>query len=164
MTSSKTRRMALASLFTAFALMLSYIEAILPLAIPVPGIKLGLANLAVLLMLYTLGAPYAAAVSLLRILLAALLFGSPFSLLYSLAGGVLAYLGMLGARLLRSPIIVASIIGALLHSVGQILAACIVTSTPELAAYLPYMLLASLLTGALIGVAGRLLLRYIPAP
>lgn len=162
MQTKRIQRMAVAALFTAFALILSFIEAILPLAIPIPGIKLGLANLATLVLLYTLGAPYAAAVSLLRILLAALLFGSPFSLLYSLAGGILAFIGMLALRLLRSPMIPASIVGALLHSIGQIALAAAVTATPELFFYLPYMLAASLATGALVGIAGRLLLRYIP--
>ncbi len=155
-------RLTAAALFTSFALILAYIEAILPISPPIPGIKLGLPNLATLLMLYSLGAPYAAAVALLRILLAGLLFGSPFTLLYSLAGGLLAYLGMLLCRLLRAPIILASLVGAVLHSVGQIAVACLVTQTPELIAYLPYMLFASVVTGVLIGVAGKLLLRYIP--
>ena len=162
MTDKRLRCLTLAAIFTSFALILSYIEAILPLSLPVPGTKLGLANLATLLVLYSLGAPYAAAVALLRILLAGLLFGSPFTLLYSLAGGLLTYLGMLASRLLRAPMVLTSLIGAVLHSVGQITVACLVTQTPELIAYLPYMLLASLVTGVLIGLLGRLLLRYIP--
>ena len=158
----RIQRLTIAALFTSFALILSYIEAILQLSPPIPGTKLGLANLATLLMLYLLGAPYAFAVALLRILLAGLLFGSPFSLLYSLAGGLLAYLGMLSARLLRAPMIVVSLVGGLLHSVGQITVACLVTETPELLAYLPYMLAVSLVTGTLIGLCGRALLRYLP--
>ena len=151
-----------AALFTAFALILSYIEVILPLPLPLPGMKLGLANLATLLLLYSLGARYAAAVALLRILLAGLLFGSPFTLLYSLAGGILAFLGMLLSRRLRAPVIVASLVGACLHNVGQIAVACLVTETPQLLAYLPFLLAAALVTGSLIGIAGKALLKYVP--
>ncbi len=162
MQSKRTLHLTAAALFTAFALILSYLEAILPLPLPLPGMKLGLANLATLLLLYSLGVGYAAAVALLRILLSGLLFGSPFTLLYSLAGGILAFLGMLLARRLRAPVLVASLVGAALHNVGQIAVACLVTETPRLLAYLPFLLAAALVTGSLVGIAGKLLLKYVP--
>ena len=162
MQNKRTLYLTVSALFTAFALILSYLEAILPFPMPLPGMKLGLANLATLLLLYSLGVGYAASVALLRILLAGLLFGSPFTLLYSLAGGVLAFLGMLLALRLRAPIVVASLAGALLHNVGQIAVACLVTSTPQLIAYLPFLLTAALVTGTLVGIAGKLLLKYVP--
>ena len=162
MQSKRILHLTVASLFTALALILSYIEVILPLSVPIPGVKLGLANLAPLLLLYSLGVRYAASVALLRILLAGLLFGSPFTLLYSLAGGILALLGMILSRRLGAPVIAASLVGAALHNVGQITVACLVTQTPRLLAYLPFLLAAALVTGSLIGIAGRALLKYVP--
>ena len=155
-------RLATAATLTAAALILSYLEAVLGFLIPIPGVKLGLANLATLLLLYTYGIPYAAVVSALRICLAALLFGSPFSLLYSLVGGVLAFLGMLILRRLSFSPISASTIGGMLHVVGQLAVAALVTETPRLLYYLPILLAAGFVTGVAIGLLARRLIPRMP--
>ena len=159
MKQSSYRHLATASVLTAAALMLAYLEAILGFLIPIPGVKLGLANLATLLLLYTYGVRYALAVALLRICLAALLFGSPFSFLYSLAGGILALGGMLLLASLGFSARAAGTLGGMLHVIGQIAVACTVTSTPALVYYLPILLTAGFLTGIAIG---SLAMRLIP--
>ncbi len=158
-THKRNIRLATAATLTAAALILSYLEAVLGFLIPIPGVKLGLANLATLLLLYTYGVSYAAVVSVLRICLAALLFGSPFSLLYSLVGGVLAFLGMLLLRRLSFSPISASTLGGMLHVIGQLGVACLVTETPRLLYYLPVLVAAGFLTGIAIGA---LAVRLIP--
>ena len=155
-------RLATAATLTAAALMLAYLEAVLGFLIPIPGVKLGLANLATLLLLYRFGASYAVTVSLLRICLAALLVGSPFSFLYSLVGGILALLGMLLlCRLGFSPI-AGSTLGGMLHVVGQIGVACIVTETPRLLYYLPILLTAGFVTGLALGLLSVKLIPRMP--
>ena len=155
-------RLATAAVLTASALMLAYLEAVLAFLIPIPGVKLGLANLATLLLLYTYGASYAAVVSILRICLAALLFGSPFSLLYSLVGGALAFLGMLILRRLSFSPIPTSTVGGMLHMVGQLGVATLVTETPRLLYYLPILVAAGFLTGIAIGALAHRLIPRMP--
>ena len=158
-THRKNVRLATAATLTAAALILSYLEAVLGFLIPIPGVKLGLANLATLLLLYTYGVRYATVVSLLRICMAALLFGSPFSLLYSLAGGVLALFGMLLLSRLGFSPIPTSTLGGMLHVVGQLGVACLVTETPRLLYYLPILLAAGFVTGL---ARGLLTVKLIP--
>ena len=158
----KNVRLATAAVLTAAALILSYLEAVLGFLIPIPGVKLGLANLATLLLLYTYGVRYAAVVSLLRICMAALLFGSPFSFLYSITGGVLAFLGMLLLRQLSFSPIPSSTLGGMLHVVGQLGVACLVTETPRLLYYLPILLTAGFVTGLALGFLAAKLITHMP--
>ena len=158
-THKRNVRLATAAVLTAAALILAYLEAVLGFLIPIPGVKLGLANLATLLLLYTYGVRYATVVSLTRIAMAALLFGSLFSLLYSLAGGVLALIGMLLLFKLGFSPIATSTLGGMLHVVGQIAIACLVTETPRLLYYLPILLTAGFITGLALGL---LSIRLIP--
>ena len=155
-------RLATAAVLTAAALILSYLEAVLGFLIPLPGVKLGLANLATLLLLYTYGVRYAAVVSLLRICMAALLFGSPFSFLYSITGGLLALLGMLLLWKLSFSPIPSSTLGGMLHVVGQIGIACLVTETPRLLYYLPILLAAGFVTGLALGFLAEKLIPRMP--
>ena len=155
-------RLATAAVLTAAALILSYLEAVLGFLIPIPGVKLGLANLATLLLLYTYGVRYAAVVSLLRICMAALLFGSPFSFLYSITGGLLALLGMLLLWKLSFSPIPTSTLGGMLHVVGQLGVACLVTETPRLLYYLPILLTAGFITGLALGFLAEKLIPRMP--
>jgi heptaprenyl diphosphate synthase len=158
----KLRRMTLSALLCAVALMLSYIEALLPFDFGIPGMKLGLANLATVLLLYLLGIPYAALVSLARILLSSFLFGNPVSLLYSLAGGVFSFVGMmLLKRIPAMGIPGVSVAGGVLHNVGQILIACLTFKTLRLSYYLPVLTVTGIITGLLIGILAKTLLPYL---
>ncbi len=156
-----TISVAIAALFATLGLMLAYIEVLIPLPMPFPGMKLGLANLVTLLALYTLGVRYAPVIAFLRILLSALLFGSPTGFLFSLAGGMLAYLAMLSAKAMRIHVIATSVLGALLHQVGQVTVAIFMTSTPRVLYYLAPLSVAAVITGTIIGIAAMCCLRLL---
>lgn len=156
----KNRTITTLALCTALALVLSYLESLLP-APGVPGVKLGLANLAVLFALYRLGFKEAAAVSLLRVLLVSLLFGHILSFWYSLAGAALSLAGMaLAKRCGCFGVTAVSVTGGVLHNAGQLLAARLLLGETVLA-YLPWLIASGTVTGAAIGLAGGLLLRRV---
>ena len=154
------RSLVLGALLAACALLVSYVESLFPLPLPLPGAKLGLSNAVVLLALLTLDVPTAFFVLITKLLLSALLFGTPVSLLYAVAGGLLAFAAMtaLNGRPSFSPI-GQSIAGAVLHSLGQTLVAAALTATPRLLLYFTPLALLSLLTGALSGLLAQLCAR-----
>jgi len=148
--------------FIALAMILSYIEILIPFNLGIPGAKLGLANLVVFLLLYSEGVKSAAIVSFLRILLVGFTFGNLFSIFYSIAGGMLS-LGVM-ALCQKSKLfskIGVSMAGGVSHNIGQILAAAIVLQTPAVFYYLPFLLIAGLVTGGVIGVLGRQILKSV---
>lgn len=159
-----TKRVALSGMMVALAFVFSYIEFLLPLPFGIPGMKLGLANLVVLLCLYTLGAPMAAVVSLIRILLAGFTFGSISGMLYSLAGGVLSFLIMwlCYRRKQFSPIGV-SMLGGVLHNIGQLLVAFALLGVSGVIYYLLPLLITGAVTGFLVGTAAKLILPHMEA-
>lgn len=156
------KKTAYMGLFLATALILSYIESLIPFYFGIPGVKLGLANLAVLLALYRYGWKEALLLNFMRILLAGFLFGNLFTITYSLAGAVTSFAIMcLLKRLGGFSIIGISIAGGVFHNIGQILVAYFVTKTAGVAFYLPVLLVAGLTTGLLIGLATREVLKII---
>ena len=150
------RKTALYGLLVALAFIFSYIESILPVPIGIPGVKLGLANLVVLVALYLLGPMDALAISGVGFT-----FGSPASMLYSLAGGLLSWLVMwLCRRSDRFGVAGVSVAGGVSHNVGQLAVAAVALSTARIAWYLPVLLVAGVVTGLLIGLlCGALLPR-----
>ena len=137
----------------------SYIETFIPFNFGVPGIKLGLANLVVLLGLTFLPAVDVLLVSVVRIVLSSLLFGNVMSLWYSLAGGLLSFLCMwLLTRREGYSIIGISMAGGVMHNVGQVITAAIIVKTIQLTWYLPVLLVAGLVTGLIIGSLAKLLM------
>lgn len=155
MKNAKAKNAALYGLLIALSFALSYLEHLLPLPVGIPGVKLGLANLVVVTALYLLPAKKAFPVAAARILLAGLTFGNAFSLLYSLAGGLLSFFVML--LLKRTPLSVTgvSVAGGVSHNIGQLAVAAFVVGTARIVYYLPVLLGAGLGAGLLIGlVAG----------
>ena len=151
------RKVAVYGMLIALAFIFSYVEAIVPIPIPVPGVKLGLANLVTITGLYLIGIPGTIAVSLVRILLVGLTFGNTFSMLYGLAGGSLSLLLMAIARkwdLLDQTGV--SILGGAGHNIGQLIVAAFVVQTAGVFAYLPVLLIAGTIAGGLIGLLGGL--------
>lgn len=139
--------------FLALALILSYVESLIPFYFGIPGVKLGLANLIVVITLYAVGAKEAFAISMLRILLSGFLFGNLFSILYSFAGGILSFLVMwLVKRTGKFHVMSVSICGGITHNIGQILVASVIVETYSIFYYIPVLLVAGLITGMLIGV------------
>ncbi len=157
----KTKKVAFLSMCIALSMILSYFESMIPPLVAVPGVKIGLANLVMVFMLYKVGATETAVVSIIRVILSSLLFGTPLMMIYSLAGATLSLICMILLKKtnLFAPITV-SVVGGIMHNVGQILTACIIMSTSEIAYYLPVLLISGTIAGVVIGfVAGIVLKR-----
>lgn len=143
-------------LFLALALICSYIESLIPFYFGIPGVKLGLTNIVVILMLYCVGSREALTISMLRIVLAGFLFGNMFSILYSLAGGGLSFLVMyLLKKTGKLGILPISISGGIFHNIGQLIVAAFVVSNYNILYYMPVLLIAGAVTGLLIGIAAQ---------
>lgn len=150
-----SKQVARYALLTALAMVLSWLESMIPLSGAVPGMKLGLINLVVLYALYRMGGREAAAVSLVRVALAAATFGNAYSFAYSLAGAALSLAVMaLLKRTGRFSIVGVSVAGGISHNIGQILVAMAVLETAGLAWYLPGLLVSGTVAGVVIGAAG----------
>ena len=159
---SKAKRLTLCAILIALALALSYTERFIPLqmVIPLPGVKLGLANIVTLIALYLLGPGDAFAILIPRCIFGAIFGGGITGLLFSLTGGVLAMLTMILAKRIRVfSIYGVSILGAAAHNVGQILAAMLLMNSHYIGAYLSYLLIVALFTGVATGAAGAGVLR-----
>ena len=158
----KTYKLTLIGIATAAAMVLSYVETLIPMPFAVPGVKLGLANLVALFLLFKLDWKAAGIVSLIRVLLSGLLFGNAASLAYSLAGAGLSItvMALLKASERFSPVGV-SVAGAVSHNVGQILMAIVLTGTEQIAWWLPPLAVSGVVTGLVIGAVGALLVKKI---
>ena len=156
-------RVAYFGVFTALALIFSYVESLIPIQLGIPGVKLGLANLIIVIALYKMRLSEVFLLSIVRILLSGFLFGNYFSILYSLAGGLLSLVVM---ALLKKTgdfsVMGISMAGGVSHNVGQLVVAMLVVETVSVSYYLPVLLVAGLVTGFLIGVAaGEMLKRLV---
>ena len=163
-TGSRTKRVATLGVIASLALLLSYVEFLLPpLFVAVPGIKLGLPNVAILFVLYYSGVRDAIGVSFVRVIISAMLFGSVMTLAYSAAGAALSLVVMATLKRLNilSPLGV-SVAGAVAHNIGQTVVAVILLDTPQIAYYMVVLTLTGIVTGAFVGILGGLLLRRIP--
>lgn len=157
----KIRKTAFLGLSITLAMILSFVESQIPVFTTIPGMKVGLPNLVMVFLLYRVGWKETVIVSLIRAFLVALLFGNLQSLIFSISGAVLSLTGMILLKKtgLFSSIAV-SVTGGVLHNVGQIIAACLWTSTVQIAYYLPALLVSGVCAGIAIGlIAGFLLKR-----
>ena len=155
-----TKQLTLCAVLAALALALSYVESMFPPPAPLPGFKLGLANIVTLFALYALGAAPALAILLVRVLLGAMFAGNASALIYSLLGGLCAMLAMIAlSRWDKLSIYGVSIGGAAAHNAGQVAAAVLTLGNAAPMAYLPVLLIVALFSGALTGLIGSLLLR-----
>lgn len=147
----KTKRTAVYGLLVALAFILSYIESLFPIPVPIPGIKLGLANLVVLTALYSMGVKEAFVLSVIRIVLVGFTFGNPSTLIFSLAGGLLSCLMMAAFKKSKLfSVIGVSIIGGISHNVGQIVISIFVVDNINIVYYLPFLLISGVITGVCI--------------
>lgn len=156
----KTKKIALLGISLSLAMILSFVESLIPPLVAVPGIKIGLANLVVVFLLYQAGVKYAAAVSLVRVILSSMLFGNLQVLVFSFAG---AFLSIVGMAIMKKTnlfsIITVSVCGGILHNIGQIIVAAVWTSTPEVVYYLPVLLVSGTLAGILIGIVSGIVVK-----
>lgn len=146
-------KVAYFGVFTALALIFSYVETLIPIQFGIPGVKLGLANLIIVIALYRMKLSEAYLLSIVRVLLAGFIFGNYFSIIYSLAGGILSLTVM---ALLRKKggfsVIGVSIAGGVFHNIGQLIVASVIVETFSVMYYVPVLLIAGLVTGLLIGI------------
>ena len=155
----KTKRLTLLALLTAIALTIFMIEAQIPALVPIPGIKLGLANIVTVFAVFALGPKDAVLILAARIFLGAVFAGNFSTIFYSAAGGAFALLVTIGLRrvLTNKQLWVAGALGAVAHSIGQMAMAVLLTGTPGLIAYLPVMIAVSLVTGTFTGLCAQFL-------
>ena len=153
-------RVAYFGVFTALALIFSYVETLIPVNLGIPGVKLGLANVIIVVALYKMRLSEAYLLSVVRVLLAGFIFGNYFSIIYSLAGGllsltVMALLKKWGGFSLQG----ISIAGGVFHNIGQLIVAAVVVETFSVTYYFPVLLVAGLLTGLVIGIVAEMMLK-----
>ena len=153
-------KVAYFGVYMALALIFSYVESLVPISLGIPGVKLGLANLIGIITLYKMGIREAYVISIVRVILAGFIFGNMFGIIYSLAGGLLSLTVMMLLKLTDwFSIIGISMAGGVFHNVGQLNVAGIVVQTPSVIYYLPALLLAGLITGCIIGVISKEMLK-----
>lgn len=157
-----TKKIALCGVLTALAMIFSYIESVIPIPIPVPGIKLGVANIAVITILYVLGVKEAIVINLLRIALTALLFGNVNSFLFSISGAVLSLTIMIIMKKLDFfSCIGVSVCGGVMHNVGQIIAAVFIMGSEAIVLYLHVLIVSGVFTGVVIGVVSGIVAKHV---
>lgn len=159
----ETKKITIAALMAALALIFSYIEVLIPFNAGIPGIKLGIANIVVIIALYYLGAGYAITVNIVRVMIAGLLFNGLFGALYSLAGAIISFLVM--AALKKTGIfsvVGVSMAGGVAHNLGQILVAAFLVSNIKVFVYFPVLVISGVITGAVIGILAWNVLKKLP--
>ncbi|MBQ3530572.1 MAG: Gx transporter family protein [Oscillospiraceae bacterium] len=155
----KTKKVAMLGLTIALAMIMSYIEALVPLSFAVPGIKMGLANIVIIFVLYKIGTKEAILVSLIRVILVSLLFSNVMAMAYSIAGAVLSLSVMwILKKTDKFSFIGVSIAGGIMHNVGQIIMAVILLGTEQIALYLPVLIITGTATGVVIGIVSGLVI------
>ncbi len=152
------RKVALYGILIALAMVMSFVESLIPVPIPVPGIKLGLANLVTITGLYLVGIPGTVCVTVLRVVLVGFSFGNPYSMIYGLSGSILSLFVMALAKKYQwfSQIGI-SILGGVFHNIGQIIFAAMIVRTAGVFVYLPTLLLAGSIAGTVIGILGGIM-------
>ena len=157
-----TKKIALCGVLTALAMIFSYIESVIPVPIPVPGIKLGVANIAVITILYVLGVKEAIVINLLRIVLTSLLFGNVNSFLFSISGAALSLTIMIIMKKLDFfSCIGVSVCGGVMHNIEQIIAAVFIMGSEAIVFYLPVLIVSGVFTGVVIGVVSGIVAKHV---
>ena len=154
-----TKAVAIAGLLAALALIFSYIEVLFPVSTSVPGVKLGIANIVIIIALYYMDGRYALAINLVRVFIAGLLFSGVFGILYSLAGALLS----LGTMVVLKrtglfSITGVSLAGGVMHNLGQMLVAAVVVGNIKVFVYFPVLIISGVISGAIIGILAHLIL------
>ena len=159
---NNTRRLTALALTVSFALILSFIESRIPAFVAIPGVKMGLANIAVIFALYKFGIAEAIVISSVRVILVSTLFGSPVSFIYSFVGAVLSLAVMFVLKKF-TPLaeVTVSVAGGVMHNIGQICAASIMLGTNVVIYYLPFLLISGIIAGIVVGIASGMLIKKV---
>ena len=157
-----SKKVAFYGVFAALAILMGYVESLFPPPIPVQGVKLGLANVIVLIALYFMGAKAALGINVIRVVISALLFSGFSGFLYSIAGAGVSFIIMVLAKKIKSSgIIGVSVLGGVAHNIAQIGVAAAVLNTPGLFYYLPVLIISGVVMGVITGIAARYCLNHI---
>ena len=161
MNTIKTRKLTTLGLLTAIALTIFTLESQIPAIVPLPGVKLGLANIVTVFAVFTMGSKEGAMILAARIFLGAVFAGNFSTIFYSAAGGACAILVTIGLKriLTKNQLWVAGALGAVAHSIGQMAVAVAMTGTPGLLVYLPVMILCGVITGLFTGLCAQFLVK-----
>lgn len=157
-----TKKLALSAVLISLAMVLSYVEKLVPVFVAIPGVKVGLANIVIIFALYKIGVKEAFVISLFRVLLSSLLFGSVLSLAYSFAGAVISLVAM--ALLMKTKIFsptAVSVVGGVLHNMAQLMVASLIIGSDILKYYSPVLLLSGICAGIVIGLVSSTLIKRI---
>lgn len=161
---TETKKITLSALMSALALIFSYIEFLIPFSPGIPGIKLGIANIVVLIALYYLGAGYAVVINLVRVFVAGLLFNGLFGALYSLSGALMSLIVMM---LLKKSglfsVTGVSLAGGVAHNFGQLIVAAFLISNIKIFIYFPVLIFSGLISGIAIGILAHIILSRLPS-
>ena len=158
----KVKKVAVLGLCVALAMIMSYIASLFPLNLAVPGIKMGLANIVIIFLLYRVGFSSACIVSLIRVFLVSMLFGNVMMMAYSIAGAVLSLAVMLVLKKCgKFSVVGVSIAGGVAHNAGQIIMAVILLGAKQIAYYLPVLAVTGTVTGVLIGIAASVVIKRV---
>lgn len=150
------KKVAVSGVLIALAFIFSYVEVLIPFQLGIPGVKLGLANIVSLVALYLLEEKTAATITVVRVVLTGFTFGSLYSMLYSMAGALLSLAFMIGAkRWNKFTMIGVSVLGGVMHNIGQLIMAAVVLRTVPFFYYTPVLILSGIITGIMIGFLGK---------
>ena len=149
-----TKKISLTALFTAFAVVLSYIESFIPIT-GIPGVKIGLANFAIMLALYLLGYKEAILINILRIIIIGAMFGNLFGILFSISGALISFCVMAISKK------IIAILGGVSHNIAQLIIAGFVVETYSVVIYIPVLMISGLITGAVIGILSDIVIKRI---
>lgn len=154
----KTKKITLFSLFGAIAIIFGYIEMLFPVPLPIPGIKLGLGNIAVLVTLYIFNNKTAWFIMLIKVFVTSILFSTPLTLIYSLAGGILSLIIITIMKKFNFNIITVSIGGGIFHNVGQLFTAGVILKNINILYYLPILIIAGSIMAVTVGVVSKIII------
>ena len=159
---NKTYTIAVCGVLTALAMIFGYIESLIPIPVPIPGMKLGIANIAILTVLYAVGSWEALIINMIRITLTSMMFGNFNSFLFSMAGGILSMLVMILLRKMNQfSMTGVSVAGGVAHNIGQIGAAMVIMGTSAIIYYLPVLLITGVVAGIVIGIVGAMVTKRV---
>ena len=163
---TKSKKVALYGMMVALAMVLSFLESLLPAFVAIPGVKLGLTNLVVMVALYKMRQFDALIINVIRIILVGLTFGNAFSMLYSLSGGTFSFLVMwityrAGEKKAFSPVGIGAA-GGVAHNIGQIIVAAFVLKSTGVYFYLPVLMISGLIAGVVIGMVSGMVVKRLP--
>lgn len=162
MRGDRIKRTAIIGVISAFAIILGYVESLISLGFFIPGVKLGLANLAIVTVMYIYGNKEAFTVNFIRILISGLLFTNIFSIIFSLSGAAISFAVM---AILKNTdkfsVMGVSVAGGVSHNIGQIIIASFVVETYSVVYYLPVLIVSGIITGMIIGAVSGILIKYL---